>query len=202
MIFMAARKINIFSRIGHIASLILRPRYSLHRLKEILRERGRTEVKSSIPLDSLSPVELLPVRDDQEFEERLVKVYYDNPSTLVSGPMDLDALKDKQSKNFEFFLVLDEDGNDAGAIAFDNDRSMSCHLVTDFRHRSRGMGLSAMLELEAVKIKEGIYIFYGQVYKDNPRMLSLVLSMGFFIVEEESTPEYYTIRKEIPPFPP
>jgi hypothetical protein len=195
---MAAGKRNLFSRIGHFASLILRPRYSLNRLKEILRERGRTEVKSSIPLDELPPVEILPVRGDRDLEERLVKVYYDNPSTLVSGPMDLDTLREKQSKNFEFFLVLDRDGNDAGAIAFDNDRAMSCHLVTDFRYRSMGLGLSAMLELEAVKIKEGIYTFWGQVYKDNPRMLSLVLSMGFVIVEEKSTPEYYTIRKDIP----
>jgi hypothetical protein len=196
---MTARDRNVFSRIGHFASLIFRPRYSLNRIKEILRERGRAEVKSSIPLDELPAVEIIPVRGDRDLEQRLLKVYYDNPSTLVSGPMDLDTLREKQSKNFEFFLVLDADGNDAGAIAFDNDRSMSCHLVTDFRHRSRGMGLSAMLEMEALKIREGIYTFWGQVYKDNPRMLSLVLSMGFVIVEEQSTPEYYTIRKDVPP---
>lgn len=186
---------DVVRRIGKIASLALRPSYSFRRLREIVREAGRTEVKPEIPLDSLPEVRLLAVNGNPELEERLVRMYAVNPSTLVAGPMNIETLREKQSKRFEFFLAIDGEGNDAAAIAFDNDRSMSCHLVTDFRHRSKGVGLSAMIELEKIKIDEGVRVFWGQVFRNNPRMLSLTLSMGFRIVEEESTPEYHTIRK-------
>ena len=185
-------------RIKHIGSLALRPSRLYRRLREIVREFGRKEVKSQIPLGSLPKVTLLAVNGNPELEERLVSIYAANPSALVSGPIDIKTLREKQSKNFEFYIVVDADGSDSAAIAFDNDRSMSCHLVTDFRHRSKGLGLSAMIELEKIKMRDGIYVFWGQVYRNNPRMLSLVLSMGFGIVEEKSTTEYYTIRKIIP----
>ena len=195
---MADKKKNISMRIRRIVSVALRPSYLFRRLREIVREMGREEVKSQIPLDSLPEVTLLAVNGNPGLEERLVNVYAANPSTLVSGPMDIKTLREKQSKNYEFYLVVNADGNDSAAIAFDNDRSMSCHLVTDFRYRSKGLGLSAMIELEKIKIYEGIDVFWGQVYRNNPRMLSLVLSMGFKIVEEKSTTDYYMIRKIIP----
>lgn len=194
---MAREKKDIFLRIRHVASLALRPSYIFRRLREIIREMRRKEVKSNMPLDSLPKVTLLAANGDSELEMRLVNIYAANPSRLVSGPMNIEMLRDNQSKNFEFYIAVDSNGNDSAAIAFDNDRLMSCHLVTDFRHRSKGLGLSAMIELEKRKINEGVSVFWGQVYRNNPRMLSLVLSMGFRIVEEESTDDYFTIRKII-----
>jgi hypothetical protein len=194
---MADKKENFFGRLAHIARLTLRPSYAFRRLREVTRELRRHRIKNDIPLDSLPEVKLIEVSGNEELERRLVNMYDCNPSTLVSGPMEWRALKEKQANNFEFYLVINGGGNEIGAIAFDNSRSMICHLVIDFRLRSKGLGISAMMKLEKIKIKEGIDLFWGQAYKNNPRILSVFLSLGYKIIKEESTAEYYTVKKTV-----
>ena len=194
---MESKKNSIFGRLAHIARLALRPSYAFHRLREVMRELRPYRMRDNIPLDSLPEVKLIEVSGNEELERRVVNMYVGSPSALVSGPMGWKALKEKMAEDFDFYLVIDGEGKEAGAIAFANNRSMVCHLVIDFRLRSKGLGISAMIELEKIKKREGVGVFWGQAYKNNPRILSVLLSLGYEIVEAESTAEYYTIRKTI-----
>lgn len=70
---------------------------------------------------------------------------------------------------------------------------MSAHTIIDYHYRRHGYGISAIRELQRVKKQEGLSKIWGQVYKDNKRSLSMLLSLGWEFVPEKENAEYYTM---------
>lgn len=180
---------------------ILRPRLAYLRIREARRATKAPPVRDNLSLSALPRVTLRLAETPRDLA-LVVDLYKRNPSSMNIAPRSIKALESMLSQNTEFYRIFDEKEECVGNYAYQVDRRMLCCLQIEYVRRSRGLALAAMQAIEQLLAQRGINVVYSQVYCGNRRALSTHLSLGWEILEEESTDEYLTLRKIlIPPAP-
>jgi GNAT superfamily N-acetyltransferase len=101
------------------------------------------------------------------------------------------------ARGVEFYRVLDVHGAHVGNMGYQARRQMFSYLQVDFPYRGRGIALAAKLVLEGQIADRGVEVAYAQVFRDNRRALTTLLSLGWEIDDDASTDSYYLLRKRL-----
>ena len=189
---------DLFITIRRILGWILRPRLSYLRLREIHHARTARPVRDDIALDNVPTVTLIPADNEDRLKE-VVRVYTRHPSRLLIAPRKDAAIKELVAKGYEYYLVANESGLVVGAVGWHSCRAMVCHKVIDYRHRSRGYGIATSLALFSLLAKRGYRKCYSQVFKDNRRNISGLLSLGYKIDGEDPEGLYFLLSRDLIP---
>lgn len=186
---------QLLKRIKYWMEMIFLPHLAFLRLREKIRGRTAKGVRKNLPTDSLPKVTLIPVGDKKDLQATLLRIYKKNSSPFVFAPKSRRALKRYMETGTEYYLVANSQGEIVGGRGFRPLENMFCHFVVDYKHRSSGYGLSTTLALEQLKAAEGFTEMRGKVFRDNRRMMSTYLSMGYEIEEEQNDPQFFSIVK-------
>jgi hypothetical protein len=186
-----------YRRLRRWLGLLLRPRRLWLLWREWRRGKRARPVRRDIPLDSLPPVRLLPVREDPARQQVLVDIFLRNPSPLALLPQNLRFLREDLGRGVDYYLLVDDSERPVGGIAYRIAEKMPCHLVVEYALRKEGYGIAAMVEIEKLKRNEGVDELWGQVFKNNRPMLSLMLSLGYRFVEELEEEDFHVMVKPL-----
>ncbi len=186
-----------YRKIKFLLGCVLRPRFTYLRFREWRKARDKHKHHPDVDLENLPPVTIILVRDSDEHKTKLLKLFRNNPSPLVLTPWNMKYLEIELRKGVEYYLITNSMDELVGVLGYKPEEKMPGRLIIEYDHRGRGFGISAMKELEKIKHGEGIQEFWGQIYKDNVRMLNLMLSLGYDFVEDRETPEYYMMVKSL-----
>lgn len=178
---------------------MLRPGLVYRRLRELRHARSAPPVRRNLDLASLPVVQVRRASTSDEFEA-VLRLYGRNPSTLDTAPRTRPKLEGMIARGVEFYRILDAEGEHVGNIGFHAPRRMFAYLLLDYPHRGRGLALAAKLAAERDVLGRGVDTVYSQILRDNRRALSTSLSLGWEVVEEESTPRYFALRKDLAKF--
>jgi len=188
---------EIVRKIKFIAGCILRPRYTYFRFREWNKVRDKHQPHPDIDLENLPEVELTHVTEDRHHKQILLKLFRDNPSPLVLTPRNIEYLEIELRKGVEYYLISGSKDEVVGVLGYKPEQSMPGRLIIEYGHRGKGYGISAMKKLEKIKAGQGLKEFWGQVYKNNTRMLNLMLSLGYGFVEDKETEDYFIMVKSL-----
>jgi hypothetical protein len=168
------------------------------RLREIHHARRAGPVRDDITLENVPTVTLIPADTEDRLRE-VVRVYTRHPSRLLIAPHRYAAIIKLIAKGYEYYLVANDSGLVVGAVGWQSCRAMVCHKVIDYRHRSRGYGIATSLALFSLLAQKGYRKCYSQVFKDNRRNLSGLLSLGYKIDGEDPEGLYFMLSKDLIP---
>lgn len=189
---------RLYLRVRHWIGLVLRPRLTLLRIREARQARmvaART-VRPDIPTNSLPKVTLVLVASKKDLS-RLLRLFQRNPSSHAIAPRNRKALAEKLAKGTQYYLAINKSGESIGCMGFQPWRNMGVNRIVDYKHRGKGYGLSITKEFLQLKADEGITEIWSQVFKENKRVLSGLLSSGYRLVPELEETEYYTLVKKL-----
>jgi hypothetical protein len=184
--------------IKHWLGWILRPRLAYLRIREAMHARNAPPVRNNLSLSAL-PIVTLRLAETPEDLSLVVNLYKRNPSSLTIAPLNTDAVEKMIACNTEFYRIFNIKGEHIGNIAFQVNRRMLSHLTIEYAHRCNGLGLATELAIKKLLVERGIDKIYAQVYRINRRALTHCLSFGYKMVEEQSTQEYFVLRKVLIP---
>ena len=172
-----------------VAGLIRHPSQFRGRIRELRQISSAPDMKSTVSMDDMPSVDLVPVLSNKALQERLVSMYVDNPSPYVFGPRTIEALEEHLDRGVRYFLVTKDDGEYVGARAFDPNTKLSQSTVTDFRHRGHGYQVSAAHVLMIMLAGEGYTEIRANVMSSNTRMLRAMIARGYEMSPDAENPK-------------
>jgi len=185
-------------KIKHWLGWIIRPRLTFLRIREQRHARNAPPVRNNLNVSDL-PIVVLRLAETPEDFSLVLDLYRRNPSGMTISPRTAQAMQRMLADNTEFYRIFDDKGVCVGNIAFQINRNMLGYLTIEYGRRGEGLALAARLAMYELLVKRGIQVVYSQIYRDNRRTLSGSLSLGWEIIEEQSTDRYFTLKKVLIP---
>jgi RimJ/RimL family protein N-acetyltransferase len=173
---------------------ILRPRLSYLRIREARRARDAPPVRENLDLSALPKVTVRLAHTPEELS-LVVDLYKRNPSKLIIAPRTIADMEKMRARNVEFYRIFDANGEHVGNYGFQVDRRILGYFQIEYARRSGGLGMAAALAAEQLLALRGIDAVYSQIYRENRRALTTCLSIGYEIIEDETTEKYFTLKK-------
>ena len=170
-------------KLNHIFKFLLgivrHPRETGMRLRELKRIAAEPSITSTIPMNKMVNITIVPVTNDSSLQNQIVAMYAQNPSPYVHGPNTMEKLHDYISRGIRYFLFANDDGDYVCARAYDPNTNLLQNAITDFNHRGKGYQVAAGHAVMTLLADEGLDEVGTTVMKSNTRMQRIMIARGW-----------------------
>lgn len=164
-------------RRAHGRALWYLPVYLLRLRKE--QEFDQVPAGSTDPSDlECREVRLVPV-ETQEQRQRLLELYWRNPSKMMIAPDSEEKLAEAVASGIDYYLIHDESNQVIGALGHRPADHYLMHWVTDYSVRRTGFGVAAHVAAEDLVRSKGGSEMRCFVFEKNTRMIASCKNTGW-----------------------